>query len=181
MVLCCIRFETHNPPKVPWSNKPCGWNQTYYPQFIPLHYSRSKWDFLQILSSRKLKWLLLPATWVTWMWKSAWNILPPQIVSSYYTNLIIPTIQQLNTFEFTTMISAVLVHHTSHIKILKNLYIQFIGFSTWHGTFQVTVMVPDRSVLSFFTTDPQMIRCAWLSSRWALLPRGSLGFVEASA
>ena len=78
------------PPQVLWSNMPCGWNQTYYPQFIPLHYSRSKWDFLQILSSRKLKWLPLPATWVTWMWKSAWNILPPQIVSSYYTNLIIP-------------------------------------------------------------------------------------------
>ena len=101
------------------------------PQFIPLHYSRLRWDFLLILSSRKLKWLLLTATNVKLMWKSAWNILPPQIMSNYYTNLITPNVQLLNTFEFTTMISAVLEHHTSHIKILKKLYIQLLGLA--HG------------------------------------------------
>ena len=52
-------------------------------------------------------------------------------MSNYYTNLITPNVQLLNTFEFTTMISAVLEHHTSHIKILKKLYIQLLGLA--HG------------------------------------------------
>lgn len=62
-------------------------------------------------------------------------------MSNYYS-LVKPNLQLLNTYEFTTMISAVLKHHTPHIKILKKIKYPILRISTWHGTLQVTVMVP---------------------------------------